>query len=380
MILRPDALVLANGLHTGIEVCYSEGVIAELRPWSSEVREEAGYVLSPKFVNAHSHFEYYDLIGAIEGSGYWQWIAELTQRKAERDPEMVRNVARKAAVLNVNSGVWAVGEWSDWEGSDEAMTSLCLQGCIFQELITFREWQSPTEKLEAVKRRAERNRMPTYITPHAPYTVTPELIGALAGCGGPLSIHVAETQAENDFYLRGEGPIQTGYKAAGIEFDPPGKTAIGYLDSLGALHANTQLVHVCAASDDDLELIGQKGCSVAHCARSNTALGCPTAPIGRLLDRGARIGIGMDSAASSGMVDMFAEMREALRASGTTTRPLTAEEVWRMATDSTVLPSLPANQIEVGADPALTLVRSVPTFEALLQASPRDLRPTPVPL
>src|SRR5688572_8743457 len=133
MILRPDAIVLPDGLRTGLEVCFSEGLVSEIRPWTSPVREESGYVLSPKFVNAHSHFEYYDLIGAIEGSGYWQWINELTARKAERDPEMVRRVAHKAASLNDHTGVWAVGEWSDWPGSDEAMTSLHLEGCIFQE-------------------------------------------------------------------------------------------------------------------------------------------------------------------------------------------------------------------------------------------------------
>ena len=105
MIVRPDAVVLPNGIQTGLEVCFSEGKIAEIRPWTSGHRDEVGYVLSPKFVNAHSHFEYYDLIGAIEGSGYWDWIRELTHRKAERDPAFVEKVCQKAARLNVQTGV-----------------------------------------------------------------------------------------------------------------------------------------------------------------------------------------------------------------------------------------------------------------------------------
>jgi 5-methylthioadenosine/S-adenosylhomocysteine deaminase len=373
MVLRPDAVVLPDGLQTGLEVCIEDGVIVEIRRWTTSDRQESGLVLSPRFVNAHSHFEYYDLIGAIVGTGYWDWISELTQRKAERDPEMVRKVAQKAAALNENTGVWAVGEWSDWEGSDEAMTSLRLDGCIFQEVITFREWQSPGEKVDTVRAKASRNFNPTFVTPHAPYTVAPEVIRELGSSQLPLSIHAAETKAENDFYLSGNGPIAKGYRAAGIEAVIPGTTSIGYLDSLGALHANTQIVHACAATEEDVELLAERGCSVAHCPRSNSALGCPTAPVGSMLDRGIRVGLGMDSAASSGMIDMFAEMREALLLSRETSRPLGAAEVWSMATRTDTLPSLPPNTIEIGSSPRAMLVRSAPTYEALTAASPRDV-------
>ena len=374
MILRPDAIVTPEGITTGVEVCFESGIIAEIRYWSSAARDESGTVLSPRFVNAHSHFEYYDLIGAIEGAGYWEWITALTTRKAERDPEMVRRVAHKAAALNENTGVWAVGEWSDWEGSDEAMTSLQLSGCIFQELITFREWQTPGEKLEAVREKASRNENRTYVTPHAPYTVAPEMISALAATGEPLSIHVSETQAENDFYLYGNGPIAKAYCAAGIAADVPETTAVGYLDRLGALGPHTQLVHACAITDEDIDLIAERGSSIAHCPRSNTALGCPTAPFGKLLDKGVRVGLGMDSAASSGMIDMFAEMREALMVSRGTERSLSPAEVWHMATRTDTLPSLPTNDIRIGASPRLMLVRSKPDFESLLQACPRAVK------
>ena len=106
-----------------------------------------------------------------------------------------------------------------------------------------------------------------------------------------------------------------------------------------------------------IELIAERGCTVAHCPRSNSALGCPTAPIGVLLDMGVRVGIGMDSAASSGMIDMFAEMRETVRTSRETSRPLTEEEVWHMATRTDVLPSLPSNALEVGSSRCTLVVR-----------------------
>ena len=48
---------------------------------------------------------------------------------------------------------------------------------------------------------------------------------------------------------------------------------------------------------------------IAHCPRSNLNLGCPLPDVRRMLDMGLKVGLGMDSPASSGPIDMFAEMR-----------------------------------------------------------------------
>jgi len=374
MIIRPDAVVTPSGIQIGIEVCLSSGAIEDIRPWSSEVRNEVGLILSPKFVNSHSHLEYFDMRQSLSPGSYWPWIAELTKRKQERDPNRVKGWIDVAARENLATGVWAIGEWSDWDGSDRAMTDNGLAGAIFQEVITIHEWDSPAEKLRVVGERARAATMPTYVTPHAPYTVAPQVIRELAQTGEPLSIHAAETDEENAFYLRGDGPISELYNHAGIAIAPPGMTSISYLDSLGALHARTQLVHLCAATEEDIGLIAERKCTVAHCPRSNLALGCPTPQIGRMIDHGIRVGLGLDSAASSGNIDMFAEMRCAMSLSYSSSRPLVAHEVWEMAITTDVVPGLSANKIEIGASPSMMLVESLPTFDALLSCSPKDVR------
>lgn len=47
---------------------------------------------------------------------------------------------------------------------------------------------------------------------------------------------------------------------------------------------------------------------------------------------GIAVGLGMDSAASSGPIDMFAEMRAARAVSLERGRPLSSEQIYRMAT------------------------------------------------
>lgn len=61
-------------------------------------------------------------------------------------------------------------------------------------------------------------------------------------------------------------------------------------------------------------------------------LSCPIAPIRRLISAGIKVGIGLDSPASSGPIDMFAEMQAALLASRVKGEPVSAEGVWQMAT------------------------------------------------
>ena len=57
-----------------------------------------------------------------------------------------------------------------------------------------------------------------------------------------------------------------------------------------------------------------------------------------MLDAGIKVGIGLDSPASSGPIDMFEEIRCALQVATERGRPLKPEEVWQMATDPSVLP------------------------------------------
>jgi 5-methylthioadenosine/S-adenosylhomocysteine deaminase len=381
LILRPDAVVLADGSVTpGLEVCISDGRIERIRPWSSAYREEAGALLSPAFVNAHSHLEYYDLMGRFDGLPYWPWIRELTFLKPQRPLSLVQAAANEAAARNVACGVAAIGEHTDWPVSGAAMASVGLGGRLFQEVITVNEWELPTQKLEAVREKARSQGMVSglrvHLNPHAPYTVSDDMLSELGAAGEPISIHVSETEFENQLYEAGEGPIREMYDVSGIPFEPPGLTALAHLDSLGCLHSRTQLVHACALTDEDVELVATRGATVAHCPRSNIALGSPSAPIAELRRRGVTVGLGMDSAASSGPVDMFAEMRAAMQVSDGRGDALSPEEVWLMATtDAAASIWLERDwRITEGGNPDLLLLDSQPIDRLIEKGSERSVR------
>lgn len=334
-LIRPIGLVLDGRLEVGLELVLADGAVAEIRPHSG-VPEP--FVVSPAFVNAHSHFEYRSLEGRIRESDFFAWLQELLPLKRALDERTAALSAARAAEENLACGVAFVAEHADLPVSVPALLGAGLRGVVFQETITFREWESSDQRLREARDKAKshqgpQQRIQVRPSPHAPYTVDPAALAAFGASGEPVSIHVAESLYERRWLADGEGPIQMMHAGAG-HAPLRARSSAAYLSELGLCRPGVQWVHCCDVDEEDLELMVQGCVSVAHCPRSNAALGCPTAPVRRMLLNGLLVGLGTDSAASAGPPDLFAEMRAALSASVALGEPLEPEDVWRMATVS----------------------------------------------
>lgn len=333
MILRPNGLLISGELRLGLEIVREHGRILAIRPHTG-IPES--FIVSVPFVNAHSHLEYRGMQGELIGRSYWDWIRRLTQRKSEQSEAEVRADCATAAEENRQTGVGLIGEHSDRPFAGEALTAVGIGGTIFQEVITFFERDSRAEKLAQVRAHAEINRRSfmgeVVLNPHALFTVDPDTLAELGRAGGPVSLHLAESVHERAFYERGEGPIADFYERFGLAGGNLGKSPLQVADILGLVRSGAQMVHACDLDDSDIALLAKSGACVVHCPRSNEALGCPDAPIFEYLRKGIDVGLGLDSAASSGPIDMFDEMRAALRVAERRGRPITGKQVWNMAT------------------------------------------------
>jgi cytosine/adenosine deaminase-related metal-dependent hydrolase len=343
-ILRPYGIVLQGELQLGLELLVAEGKIQEIRPHTG-IPED--YILCAPFVNAHSHLEYRDLLGKLTESDYWAWIGAITKAK----PAQV-NLAETcllAAQENKQTGVLTIAEHSDRPFSTPAIPEHGLNGVIFQELITISS-PNPELRLQEVSQIAAEQtqpNLPSFLNPHAPQTVHPSVLKTFAG--KPISIHTAESVYENQWIRYQSGPITEMRKKFEIQ-DEMHRSIVDYLNHLGLLSEQTQLVHACDVDDEDIELMAKTGVKIAHCPRSNQALNCPIAPVRRFSEAGIPVGIGLDSAASSGPIDMFAEMRAALAVSLQKGEPVSAEAILNAATSASALP-IPVQhpKLEVGS-------------------------------
>ncbi len=103
----------------------------------------------------------------------------------------------------------------------------------------------------------------------------------------------------------------------------------------GLLGPGVLAAHCVVLDPDEIETLASTQTGVAHCPRSNGALGCGVAPLGELRAAGARVGVGTDSPASAPSFDFFEELRSVvLTARARAQRPdvLSASDVLELAT------------------------------------------------
>ncbi len=141
-------------------------------------------------------------------------------------------------------------------------------------------------------------RLQFMIAPSAPQRCTPDLMAACMELAVerhvPFHTHVLETKTQ---------------AVTGLVHH--GRSLIAYMHDLGLLKRNTTIAHSVWVSDEDIELMGEAGVSVAHNAVSNLKLGAGIAPIRRLLDAGVTIGLGTDGVSSNDTSRIFDVMRVA---------------------------------------------------------------------
>jgi cytosine/adenosine deaminase-related metal-dependent hydrolase len=291
-------------------------------------------VILPGFVNAHSHLEYAVYAGFGDGLPFAPWILIHVERKARIGPEDMEAIARLGAAECLASGITTVGDCSFSGASAPACAELGLRAIVYLEVFGRTDEQLGT-RFEPNRARvagslSERVRLG--VSPHAPYTVSPELYAACFELGLPVATHLAESPDEDTWMRRGEGPWTSFADALP---PPPGTSGIRLLAAHGLLRPGTVAAHCVTVDDEEIALLAGHGVAVAHCPRSNAQLGCGVAPLRRLLDTGVTVGLGTDSPASTPSFDLFEELRAALflaRARERRPEALTAAEVLELAT------------------------------------------------
>ncbi len=322
-IVRPMGYWVGDHFEFGLEVELLNGVPVS---WRATSLAPDPIWLSPGFVNAHSHLEYRGMQGRLEGLDYWPWIRSLTELKALETPEEVRAACQLAASENRVTGVAIIGEHSDRPFSAAALGEVGIAGRIYQELITFFEAADPSKKWAEVESRAAAQSgllgLEVTVNPHATWSVDRSSLECFA-LSEFVSLHVAETELEEQLFAHHSGPIEEMFGRFGVAL-PRRQPLFEMLAEVGMMRPGVQFVHAGATGPKEIDKMAEAGVSVAHCPRSNIALGCPLPDVRAMLDAGILVGLGMDSAASSGPIDMFAEMRAV--------RGVSADEIWAMAT------------------------------------------------
>jgi cytosine/adenosine deaminase-related metal-dependent hydrolase len=102
--------------------------------------------------------------------------------------------------------------------------------------------------------------------------------------------------------------LETRYQRAWADATHPGGV-VKHLDSLGLLSPRLTLAHCVWAQPDELELLAERGVTIAMNTSSNLHLRSGIAPASRMVEAGCRIAIGLDSSALDDDDDALRELR-----------------------------------------------------------------------
>jgi 5-methylthioadenosine/S-adenosylhomocysteine deaminase len=267
-------------------------------------------VIVPGFVNAHSHLEYAVYAGFGDTLDFGPWLLTHVSRKRHLDWDCTLAIARLGAAECLRSGITTTGDAAFSGSAAIACGELGLRAVVYLEVFG----REPERIADFHEKRARIEEhlggvVQAGVSPHAPYTVSPDLYGAADALGVPVATHLDESPGERQWVRDGTGPWEP---YAHLLAPPFGTTAIRLLAGRGLLHERVIAAHCVQIDEEEISLLAATGAGVAHCPRSNALLGCGIAPLRALLDAGVRVGLGTDSPASTPSFDMFEELRTAV--------------------------------------------------------------------
>jgi len=146
-------------------------------------------------------------------------------------------------------------------------------------------------------------RIQPIITPRFIPSCTDALMDRLSGIASeydvPLQSHLSENQSEIK-WVSELCPSTNGYADAYERF--------------GMLGDKTIMAHVVYPEPKEIQLLGERGVTVAHCPASNMNIRSGIAPVRKLLNAGVKVGLGTDVAGGQ-TIDMFRAITDAVQVS-----------------------------------------------------------------
>ena len=288
-----------------------------------------GRVLTPGLVNAHVHLELSGLARRLDRDlPFGAWVQRLLSLRARRGARLLEADAREGAARCLATGTTLVGDIDSTGAAERGLVGTALRVRLYREVLDAQDPARTAGALARASAAAPRGaRLRLGLAPHAPYSVSPELLAALGRLARrrrvPVSVHWAETAAEIDWLRSGAGPL------AGILGRSPQRSGLDLLASAGLLGPSTLLVHGNLPQRGEPRRIALAGATLAVCPGSHTWF--DRAPIDlELYERaGVRLALGTDSLASNVDLDLAREMALLRRA-----HPgLSPERVWTLATE-----------------------------------------------
>ncbi|WP_026508870.1 amidohydrolase family protein [Butyrivibrio sp. MC2013] len=264
--------------------------------WDREI-DCAGDLIMPGFKDAHTHSAMTLMRSRADDLPLDEWLnKQIFPVEAHMTGEDCYHLTRLAVLEYLTSGITAIFEMYL---TPETIAAACRDtGMRCVQTGCYNSFMQSAELVEDMynKLNSPEDPLNTYILGfHAEYTSSPEVIDKMAALAhkyqAPVYTHLAETAAET------KGCVER-----------YGMSPVKYLSSRGIFDYGGGGYHMVHVSEDDMEIIKEKGLYVVTNPGSNSKLASGIAPISDYMKHDIPVAIGTDGPASNNALDMFREM------------------------------------------------------------------------
>ena len=318
-------LTAAEPIRNGFVEYDDDGTILQTGVCADPAEEDVfldGAVI-PGFVNAHCHIELSYMWKLFrKGTGMAGFIDQIN---ALRDTASLED---KLADIQTwmdrlwQRGVTAMADISNGADSFAIKAASPMYTRTFLEVFGTepQDCAAVIRDVKALQEQALACGLDAAPTPHACYTMSPELLTAASAEGlrsGYLSYHSEETPEEDEMIRSGSGPMWENRKRAGMSTPPvTGTSSLQYfLERLQQVHAapfdeHILLVHEVCMDQEGIDAVkaALNHPFIALCPLSNLFIHNALPPVELLRSNGMKLTIGTDSLSSNDDLDPVAEL------------------------------------------------------------------------
>lgn len=294
-VIKADILIEGNKI---VEVARSISRSADT------VIDAKGKVISPGFINAHTHSPMTILRGLADDLPLMDWLQNHVWPIEKRLTSKHIYWGGLLGILEMIKGgtTTFVDMYFHMEEVAKAVENAGMRAYLSYGMVDLGDEEKRNAEIEETLRLLDfikklgSPRIEFLFGPHAPYTCSPELLKWVrekaTETGRMITIHLNETKNE----VRS---IKEKY----------GMTPVEFLDDLGFLGDDVIAAHGVWLSDEEIEILARKGVTIVHNPASNMKLASGVMPLERLLKAGVNIALGTDGSASNNNLDMLEEMK-----------------------------------------------------------------------
>ncbi len=272
-----------------------------------EIVDGREMVALPAFFNAHTHAAMTLERGWAEDLPFDRWLNEkIWVAESALEEEDVYWGAALACCEMIQAGIVGFADHYFWmdetaraveECGMKALLAWCHFGSGREREVGAKSFEETVAFVERWKGAAE-GRIRTTMGPHSPYMDPPEVLQRVVeeahrvGVGAHFHLSESQEQFENSLARHRRTPVAH-------------VASLGLLD----LPEPTLVAHCNVVTQDDIQLLGEKGTWVAHTPKTYQKLAMEMPPLAQMLEHDVNVALGTDGPASNSDLNMLEVMR-----------------------------------------------------------------------